>query len=121
MVGRVGAVVHESAVRVRGPLGEIADNHDSGRPDLTFDVSVLVKPPVGEVFVVGDGYMERHGKPAHPAYLGAVIMVDVFPQDSVVLFVDADRVLDGVWLTLAVVQHGIQIPDLAQAVAAQLQ
>ncbi len=60
-------------------------------------------------------------QPAHPAHLGADVVVDVLPQHRVVFLVDADRVGDGVRLTLAVVQHRIQIADLAETVAAELQ
>ena len=51
----------------------------------------------------------------------AGLLVDVLPQHAVVLLVDADRVRDRVRLAVRVVQHGVEVADLAEAVAAQLQ
>ena len=96
-------------------------DHDAGGPDLALDVAVLIQPPVDQVLVVGDRHVERQRQPPHPAHLGARVVVDVLPQHGVVLFVDADRVGDGVRLTLAVVQHGVEVADLAEAVAAEFQ
>ena len=50
-----------------------------------------------------------------------MLVVDVLPQDGVVLLVQADRVRDRVRLPAGVVEHGVDVPDLAEAVAAQLQ
>ena len=46
---------------------------------------------------------------------------DVLPQHAVVLLVQADGVRDRVRLARAVVQDGVHVGDLAEAVAAQLQ
>ena len=103
------------------PSRQRRGHHDAGGPDLALDVAVLIEPPVDQVLVVGDGDVERDRQPAHPAHLGAGVVVDVLPQHGVVFLVDADGVGDGVRLALAVVQHGVQIADLAEAVATELQ
>ena len=59
--------------------------------------------------------------PALPAHLGAGFVVDVLPQNGVILLVQTNRVLDGVGLTPGVGQGGVKVDDLAQTVAAQLQ
>jgi hypothetical protein len=47
--------------------------------------------------------------------------VDVLPQDGVVLLVHADRVRDRIRLAPGVVQHGVEVGDLAEAVAPELE
>ena len=65
--------------------------------------------------------MERDDEPAHPAHLGAGDRVDVLPEDRVVLLVDADRILDRPSDTLRVVGDGVDVGDLAEAIAAELE
>jgi hypothetical protein len=45
----------------------------------------------------------------------------VLPEDAVVLLVHADRVADGVRLPAVVGEDGVEVVDLAQAVAAELE
>ena len=59
--------------------------------------------------------------PALAADLGAGDRVHVLPEDGVVLLVQADGVLDLVGRAGGVVEHRVDIDDLAQAVAAELQ
>ena len=116
---RIRAFVDQRAVRMWLPRRERRGHHDAGGADLAFDVAVLVQPPVDQVLVVGDGDVERDRQPPHPAHLGADVVVDVLPQHGVVFLVDADGVGDRVRLALAVVQNGVQVADLAEAVAAR--
>ncbi len=121
MERRVGALVDERAVRRLLALGEVGRDHDPGRAHLALDVAVLVQPPVHEVLVVRDRDVEREHEPARAADLGADLRVDVLPQHRVVLLVDADRVADRVRLALRVVHDRIEVRDLAEAVAAELE
>ena len=50
-----------------------------------------------------------------------MFVIDVLPKNGVVLLVQTYRVLDGVGLAPGVGQGGVDVDDLAQAVAAQLQ
>ena len=118
---RVGALVDHRAVRGGLALGQVADDHDPGRAHVALDRAVLVEPPVDEVLVVGDGDVDGDHEPARAADLGALDVVDVLPQHAVVLLVDADRVRDHVRLAGRVVQDGVEVADLAQAVAAELE
>ena len=113
----VGAFINKGAVWVRLSRSHRRGHHDAGGPYLALDVAVLVQPPVDEVLVVGDGHVRGHGEPAHPSHLGADVVIDVLPQHRVVFLMDTD----GVRLTLAVVQHRIEVADLAKTVAAKLQ
>src|SRR3712207_9136735 len=65
--------------------------------------------------------LERDHHPPRPADLGAGLLVDVLPQHAVVLLVQADGVLDAVRLAAGVVQDGVDVGDVAEAVAPQLQ
>ncbi len=84
-------------------------------------VRVLIEAPVDDVLVVGHRRTEGHDQPPGPPYLRAGLFIDVLPQDRVVLLVDADRVGDVVGLTATVVQDGVQVGDVTEAVAAELQ
>ena len=97
------------------------DDHDPGRPHVALDRAVLVEAPVHEVLVVRDGHVDRDHQPARAPDLGALDVIDVLPEHAVVLLVDADGVGDHVRLTRRVVQDRVQVSDLAEAVAAQLQ
>jgi len=87
----------------------------------SLDVPVLVEAPVDEVLVVGHCDVRRDHQPARAAHLGPCLGVDVLPQDRVVLLVQADRIRDRVRLAPGVVQHRVEVDDLAEAVAAELQ
>ena len=91
------------------------------RADLALDVAVLVEAPVDEVLVVRDGDVEGEHEPARPAHLGSDLGVDVLPEDGVVLLVDADRLRDPVGLAARVVHDRVEVGDLAEAVAAELE
>jgi hypothetical protein len=65
--------------------------------------------------------VEGDDQPAHPAHFGTGLGIDVLPQHAVVLLVHADRARDVVRLARRVVQGGVQVADLAQAVAAELE
>ena len=104
-----------------GPLGVRRGHHDPGGPDLALDVAVLVEAPVDEVLVVGHRDMAGDDHAAHPADLSAGLAVDVLPEDRVVLLVETDRVRNVVGLAGAVVQHCIEVDDLPQTVAAELE
>ena len=122
VVGGVGALVHDRAVRRAGlPLRQRRGDHDAGGAHLALDVAVLVEPPVDEVLVVGHGRVHGDHEPAHPPHLGPVVGVDVLPQHEVVLLVHADRVGDLVRLAGGVRQYCVEVADLAEAVAAELQ
>ena len=103
------------------PARRLRGHHDPGRAHLALDVAVLVEAPVDEVLVVGHGGVEGDDEPARPADLGAGLLVDVLPQDAVVLLVDADRVGDR-----RAARRGSRAgprpgTDLAEAVAARAQ
>ena len=49
------------------------------------------------------------------------VQVVVLPEDPVVLFVHADRVLDRVRLALFRRQHGVEVVDHAETVASELE
>ena len=118
-----GAYVWSSTtVPVGGALPvEGAGHHDPGGPHLALDRAVLVEAPVDEVLVVGHGGVEGDDHPPRPADLRAGLLVDVLPQHAVVLLVQADGVRDRVRLGPAVVQDGVDVGDVAQAVAPELQ
>ncbi len=65
--------------------------------------------------------MEGEHQPALAPDLRADVRVDVLPEDGVVLLVDADRVADRVGLAARVVQHRVEVGDLAEAVAPELE
>ena len=115
---RVGAVVHQRAVRRLLAGREVRGDHDPGRADLALDVAVLVEAPVDQVLVVRHGDVEGHHQPPGAAHLRAELVVHVLPQHAVVLFVDADGVRDELGLARRVVHHRVEVGDLAEAVAA---
>ncbi|CAB4892011.1 unannotated protein [freshwater metagenome] len=121
MVRRIRAIVDQRARRMGAALLEVGDDHDAGGAHLALDVAVLIEAPVDEILVVGDGGVEADGETAHPTHLCPGVVIDVLPQHRIVFLVDADRVGDRVRLAFAVVQHGIEVPDLTEAVAAELE
>ncbi len=103
-----------------GRQGDRVD--DSGRFHFEFDRAVLLQVPVGTVLVVphgADGGDHQFPPAAHFGVLCAE--VPVLPQDAVILLVDTDGVFDDDDLAIHRIQFGIEIGDVAQAVAAQLQ
>src|SRR5215212_1119554 len=120
MVGSVGPLVHERTVGRLLAL-EVRGHHDAGGANLALDVPVLIEAPVHQVLVVRDGRVEGDDEAARAAYFGACYLVHVLPQDSVVFLVDADGVLYDVRLALRVVEGGVEVRDLPEAVAPELQ
>src|SRR5206468_2040063 len=111
---------------VRVPAGRVGRGEQhSGRPDLELDRAVQVEVPVEAVVVVAHRGEVGDHEPALAAGLGqgarAVEDVGVLPQDAGVFFVDADGVRYGPGLAGVVGDGGVQVGDLAQAVAAQLE
>ena len=95
---------------------------DPGRLDLELDRAVQVEVPVEAVVVVAHRGEVGDHEPALAAGLGrAVEDVGVLPQDAEVFLVDADGVGDGAGLAGVVGDGGVQVGDLAQAVAAELE
>src|SRR5205823_2654342 len=78
--------------------------------------------PEEAVVVVPDRRDRRDDKASGTAHFGvAVAKVPVLPEGPVVLFVDADRVADDDGLTRAVADGRVQVADLAEAIAAELE
>ena len=98
--------------------GHVVD--DAGQLHLELNVAVLVEVPKEAILVVADCRDEGDHQASGAAHLGlASAPVGVLPEDAEVLLVQADGVgnLDG--FTTAVVQHSVEVVDLAQAVTAQ--
>ena len=94
--------------------------HDAGQLHLELDVAVEIEVPVEAVLVVADRRDEADHEPAAAAHLGSPAEhVDVLPEDPVVLFVHADRVVDHPRLALLVRDRRVEVVDLAEAVAAE--
>ena len=104
------------------PTGSGAGGDDAGQLDLVLDVAVGVEVPEEAVLVVADRGEAGDDQPPGAAHLHLLgPEVGVLPADPEVLLVHADRVRDGQRLTVLVVGDGVEVVDLAQAVAAQLQ
>ena len=104
------------------PFRHDAVGDHAGELDLVLDRAVLVQVPVVAVLVVADGDDAGDDHPAHPPdFRVAGAEVGVLPGDAVVLFVQADGVRHGDGLAVVVVDHAVQVGDLAEAVAAELQ
>ena len=95
---------------------------DAGQLDLGLDRAVQVEVPEEAVVVVADVGDEGDHHPAGPAHLGrAVVGVDVLPEDPVVLLVQADGALEDVGGAVLLGGDRVQVDDLAQAVAAEVE
>src|ERR1700722_13993562 len=95
---------------------------DAGELDLVLDGAVLVDVPVVAVLVVADVDDTADHHPAHAADFGvAGAEVGMLPGDAMVLFVQADGVLHRERVAVVVVDDAVQVDDLAQAVAPELQ
>ena len=94
----------------------------AGRLDLQLDGAVQVEVPVEAVVVVADRGEVTHHEPALAARLGRVVEdVGVLPEDAEVLLMHAYRVRYGLRVPALVGHGGVQVGDLAQAVAAELE
>ena len=95
---------------------------DAGGLHLEGDLAGLVEIPVEGIFVIADGADRGDHQLAATPDLGAFgTEIPMFPEDAVILLMDADGLLDLENAAFHGVQLGIQIGDMAQAVAAQLQ
>lgn len=104
------------------PVLDGAGGDDAGQLDLELDARVLVEVPVEAVVVVPGGGEERHDQPPGPPDLGvAGAEIGVLPADTGVFLVQADGVRDVDRLAVLVVDDGVQVLDVADAVAAQAQ
>src|SRR4029077_12417588 len=87
--------------------------------DLQLHVPIEIQVPVEAVLIVTDSRNEADYEATTAAHLAtADEQVDVLPQDPVVLFMHADRVLDHPRPALLVGERGVEVVDLAEAVAA---
>src|SRR5262249_45091424 len=122
MIGRVETRRDEDAV-----LGLVAGRDRPGRDDarqldLKLDGAVLVEVPEEAVLIVADSGDRRDDEAARPPHLdlpGAEVRV--LPEDAEVLLVNADGVLEDDGLALGVGDDGVEVADLAEAVAAELE
>ena len=104
------------------PVRQPARVHDPGELHLRLDRPVLIQVPVEPVLVVPDGGDRRDHHPARASDLASGgAPIQVLPQEPVVLLVHADRVLQGRDLAARVRERHVEIADLAQAIAPQLE
>ena len=102
------------------PSGQRLGRHDAGELDLELDRAVQVEVPVEAVLVVADRRDEADDQATRAAHLGATaVEVDVLPEDSVVLFVNADRVLGLGRVAVLIGVDPVEVEDLAETVAAE--
>ena len=95
---------------------------DAGQLGLELDGAVLIEVPVEAVIVVADGREERDDEAARAAHLeGVVAELVVLPEDAVVLLMHADGVLHHHGLAEIVGGRHVEIVDVAEAVAAELE
>lgn len=118
----------DAGVDFRAPsFGVLARVHgvgvqDAGKFDLELDGAVLVENPVDAVLVVGGSEDLGDDEFAGASDDDRVITeIGVFEQDAVVLFVDADGVLDRLGGAGPVDKFGVHVVDAAFAVTAQAQ
>ncbi len=96
--------------------------HDAGGLGLELDRAVEVEVPVEAVVVVAHRGEEGDDEPAlAPDLPRAGPQVGVLPEDAVVLLVDADGVGQGAGVPELVGDDGVDVGDLAEAVAPQLE
>ena len=102
--------------------GELVGGEHPGELDLVLHAAVLVEVPVEEVLVVDHGGDEGDHEPASaPSLVVPVAVLHVLPQHAHVLLVHADRLLGDVRRTLRVAEHRIEVADVTEAVAPELQ
>ncbi len=123
LVGRCLDVRRHHPAGPRGlAVGDAGHGHDARQLHLELDGSVLVQGPVEAVVVVRDRREARDDEPAAAPDLGAAgAGVHVLPEDRVVLLVQADAVDDGLRFAVAVEVVDVEVADLAEAVAAELE
>ena len=102
--------------------GEKVGGEHPGELDLVLHAAVLVEVPVEEVLVVDHGGDEGDHEPARaPSLVVPVAVLHVLPQHAHVLLVHADRLLGDVRLASRVAEHRVEIADVPEAVAPELQ
>ena len=104
--------------------GDVAGDgeHDAGQLDVELDRAVLVQVPEEAVVVVADRRPRRHDEATRTADLaGAAEEVLVLPQHADVLLVQAHDLRQLDRLALVVGVDGVEVVDLAEAVAAERQ
>ena len=118
------AQVLPEATPVARPLAvcEARGQDDARELHLALDRAVLVQVPVEGVLVVVRRSDRRDDEPARAPHLDvAGHGVRVLPEEAEVLLVQADRVLDRVRAAGVVGERRVEVVDLAEAVAAELE
>src|SRR5206468_2442043 len=100
-----------------------AEREDAGELDLQLNVAVLIEVPEEAVLVVLDGGNRGDDEPAAPPHFGAVrnAAISVLPQNAVILLVHADGVLHGEQVPAAIDHVGVEVLDVAEAIAAEFE
>src|SRR5215210_2559206 len=99
-----------------------ARRDDAGELAVELDRTVLVKVPVETVLVVRNGRDKRDDQaPGPPDLRGIGPHVVMLPAEAGILLVQADGVLDLHGVARAVYHDGVEVADLAEAVAAELE
>ena len=124
-------VVHRAQLRrdpmprdLRLVVGDRNRLHDARRLDLVLPRAVLVEVPVEAVVVVVDGGEAGDDQPAraaHPGLRAVLVGVGVLPENADIFLMNADRVRNRARAAALVGQRRVEVGDLAQAVAAQLE
>ena len=90
--------------------------------DFELNRAVLIEIPVEAVVIIADGGKERHDQAARPAHLKCVVAeLIVLPEDAVILLVHANAVLHEHWLSEIVGSRHIEVVDVSETVAAELE
>jgi hypothetical protein len=118
-----GAQLRRDRARVvRGLRAGGHGEDDPGGLGLQLDGAVEVEVPVEAVVVVADGEEEADHQPAATAGLRrSGEDVAVLPAHPVVLLVEAEGVANDPRVAVLIGERGVEVVDLAEAVAAQLQ
>ena len=109
------------------PTDRLAGRHRRGLDDASqlgfeLDRAVLIEVPVEAVIVIADGREERDHEPARAPHLKRLVAeFVVLPEDAVILLMQADRVLHDRRLAVIVGDRHVEIMDMAEAIAAELQ
>ncbi len=123
LVGRAAQIVVHHAAPTIGLAGHDGRGlDDAGQLGFELNGTVLVKVPVEAIVVIADGGEEADDEaPRTPHLEQPVAEFVVLPDDAIVLLVHADRVLHHERLALAVGGRHVEIVNVAEAVATELQ
>src|SRR6185437_4362130 len=95
---------------------------DAGQLDLELDRAVLVEIPVKAVVVIADRREERDDEAPRAPHLESVVAEFIMlPEDAEILLMQADRVLHRGWLAEIVGCRHVEIMDVAETIAAELE